>query len=76
MNRFLHFPEILTMTGVSESTIRRWMKEGAFPAARRVGPRLNVWLESDVDQWMTGLPKSDPDDVPPPPSPPKTRARR
>ena len=40
------------MTGLSTSTIYRWMSEGTFPKQIQLGSRSVVWLESDVTKWM------------------------
>ncbi len=50
--RFLRLPEVLEMTGLSTSTIYRWMTDGTFPRQIQLGSRSVVWLESDVTQWM------------------------
>jgi predicted DNA-binding transcriptional regulator AlpA len=31
------------------------MRRGLFPRARVAG-RTSVWLQSEIDQWMTALP--------------------
>ena len=50
--RFLRLPEVREMTGLSTSTIYRWMSEGTFPKQIQLGSRSVVWLESDVTKWM------------------------
>ena len=40
------------MTGLSTSTIYRWMTEGTFPKQISIGANSVVWLESDVTKWM------------------------
>ena len=50
--RFLRLPEVLEMTGLSTSTIYRWMTEGTFPRQIQLGSRSVVWLESAVVKWM------------------------
>ena len=50
--RFLRLPEVREMTGLSTSTIYRWMTEGTFPKQIQLGSRSVVWLESDVTKWM------------------------
>ena len=48
----MRLPEVREMTGLSTSTIYRWMSEGTFPKQIQLGSRSVVWLESDVTQWM------------------------
>ena len=50
--RCLRLPEVREMTGLSTSTIYRWMTEGTFPKQIQLGSRSVVWLESDVTKWM------------------------
>lgn len=38
--------------GVSASTIYRWMGEGRFPKARRVGQTAVRWLDREVTAWQ------------------------
>lgn len=47
---------VLTRTGLSESTIRKGIVQGWFPAGRKIGPRCVRWLESDLEQWAQTLP--------------------
>jgi predicted DNA-binding transcriptional regulator AlpA len=32
------------------------MRAGKFPRARTVGDLKSVWLESEVEEWMSALP--------------------
>lgn len=50
--RFLRLPEVRQMTGLSTSTIYRWMTEGNFPKQIQLGSRSVVWNERDVIAWM------------------------
>ena len=50
--RFLRLPEVLQMTGLSTSTVYRWMTEGTFPKQIQLGSRSVVWLKSAVTGWM------------------------
>ena len=48
---FIRLPEVIRRTGLSKSTVYAWSIEGRFPKPRKVG-RLNLWLETDIDQWI------------------------
>jgi predicted DNA-binding transcriptional regulator AlpA len=37
---------------VTASTIRKWVAEGRFPAPRKLGPGVTVWLAHDVRSWI------------------------
>lgn len=50
--RLLRRPEVEERTGLTRSTIYRWMKSGDFPQAVRLGPKMIAWREADIDQWI------------------------
>ena len=49
---FIRLPQVLEMTGLSTSTIYRWMTDGTFPKQIQLGSRSVVWNERDVIDWM------------------------
>ena len=55
----LYIPEALLMmavvkelTGLSEPTIRRRVKDGTFPAPIRLSPRCIRWRASTLQNWL------------------------
>lgn len=42
--------------GISETTLRRWMKDEDFPRPKQLGPRAVGWLASQVDDWLDKRP--------------------
>ena len=55
----LHIPEALlkiqtvtAVTGLSESTIRRKVAEGKFPAPVKDGTRCTRWIAGGVSNWL------------------------
>ena len=55
----LHIPEallkiqtVIAVTGLSESTIRRKVAEGKFPAPIKDGTRCTRWVAGDVTNWL------------------------
>ena len=50
--RFLRLPEVLSLVGVTRSTLYRWMEAGTFPKQISVGGNTVVWVESAVTSWM------------------------
>ena len=50
--RFIRLPQVLEMTGLSTSTIYRWMTDGTFPKQIQLGSRSVVWNERDFIDWM------------------------
>ena len=52
-HRFLRLPATADKTGMGGSTILAWEALGKFPRAVRLAPNLRVWLESDIDDWIS-----------------------
>ena len=50
--RFLRLHEVKRLTGLGKSTIYVRMAEGSFPRQISLGPRLVVWSELHIQQWM------------------------
>jgi predicted DNA-binding transcriptional regulator AlpA len=53
--RVLLKSQVLERINVSFPTLWAWMRDGKFPRARQMG-KHTVWLESDVNDWITALP--------------------
>lgn len=50
--RFLRMSEVQARTGLSRSTIRRWVDRGLFPAPISLGERVVGWIEAEIEAWM------------------------
>jgi prophage regulatory protein len=50
--KLLRLPQVKTITGLSKSTIYARIAEGTFPKQIPLGPRLVVWVESDIQNWI------------------------
>ncbi len=50
--KLIRLPEVKAMTGLSKSTIYARIAEGTFPKQIPLGPRLVVWVESDIQNWI------------------------
>jgi prophage regulatory protein len=55
----LHIPEallkiqtVVAVTGMSESSIRRKIAEGKFPAPVKDGTRYTRWVAGKVSNWL------------------------
>ena len=62
MMRIIRRTDVQKMTGLSRSTIYKWMDEGLFPKPVKLGPRAVGWVEDHIDAWIndrTGEAKSD-----------------
>lgn len=52
MSNFLRITEVMKMTGIAKSTIWLWVKEEKFPQPIKLSPRITVWEQSKVQEWM------------------------
>jgi len=50
--QLLRLPQVKSITGLSKSTIYSRIAEGDFPKQISIGPRLVVWVESDIQNWI------------------------
>jgi prophage regulatory protein len=51
-HKLLRLPQVKASTGLSKSTIYTRIAEGTFPKQIPLGPRLVVWVESDIQNWI------------------------
>jgi prophage regulatory protein len=51
-HKLLRLPQVKQSTGLSKSTIYARITEGTFPKQIPLGPRLVVWVESDIQNWI------------------------
>lgn len=52
MSNFLRITEVMKMTGIAKSTIWLWVREEKFPQPIKLSPRITVWDEIKVQEWM------------------------
>ena len=62
--RLLRLPEVMTITGLSRSTIDRLVRDGLFPRSRQIGPRAVAWRWADVRAWVESRPPASGEDCP------------
>jgi prophage regulatory protein len=48
----LKIQTVMELTGLSDSTIRRKVRESAFPQPIKDGTRCTRWVASDVITWL------------------------
>jgi prophage regulatory protein len=53
MTKLLRLPQVKQSTGLSKSSIYARIAEGTFPKQIPLGPRLVVWVESDIQNWIS-----------------------
>jgi prophage regulatory protein len=51
-HKLLRLPQVKATTGLSKSSIYSRIAEGTFPKQIPLGPRLVVWVESDIQNWI------------------------
>ena len=54
-NSILRRPDVEALTGLSRSTIYKFMNDGTFPKAVKIGPRAVGWRQADIDDWLNKL---------------------
>lgn len=50
--KFLRISDVAEKTALSESTIWLWVSEGKFPKPIKLSPKITIWEEAKVDEWM------------------------
>lgn len=51
--QFVRLEHVAKRTSLGKSTVLAWEATGKFPKAIRLSATLRVWLESDIDNWIT-----------------------
>lgn len=51
--RMLRLEEVMSMTGLSRSSIYAMSKQGSFPKQIQIGPRAVRWNSQTVEAWLT-----------------------
>lgn len=52
MEKLLKLTDIMNLTHVSKVTIYRWIKDGNFPAPRKLSKGSSIWPESEIQAWL------------------------
>ena len=50
--RILRLQDVITATGLSRSTLYKYISEGTFPKPVSLGDRCVGWVESEVHDWI------------------------
>jgi len=51
--RFLRLKQVTLKVGLSRSQIYKLMAKGLFPEQTKIGPKISVWPEHTIDQWIS-----------------------
>jgi predicted DNA-binding transcriptional regulator AlpA len=59
---YLTVTQVLTLIGVSYTTLWRWQAQGRFPYRRKLGPNRVGFLRTEVEEWIQSRPQIRGDD--------------
>lgn len=51
--RLIRLKEVMSTTGLSRSSIYKYIAADRFPASVPLGGRAVAWVESEVQHWIT-----------------------
>jgi prophage regulatory protein len=51
----LRVPDVVRLTGISHTTIKRMQADGRFPKAMRLGERAKGWPAREIKAWLETL---------------------
>lgn len=51
-NKILRLPKVVEITGMSKTTIYRWINASQFPKPINLSSASVGWLETDIDDWI------------------------
>lgn len=52
-NRFIRMPDLRQKVGLSRSQIYKLIQQEQFPRPVKLGDRVSVWVDSEVEEWMS-----------------------
>ena len=51
--RLLRLPAVMEMTGISQTSVYRLVRENKFPQPVRVAvPKMTVWPSDQIEEWV------------------------
>jgi prophage regulatory protein len=56
--RYLHWDEVIVLTGMSRSTLKRAIREGEFPAPRKLTRGRVGFRQDEVATWVETRPSA------------------
>ncbi|OIN83813.1 helix-turn-helix transcriptional regulator [Francisella sp. TX07-6608] len=57
--KIMRIKEVVEVTGVSRSTIYRWVDKGIFPKYVKLSPTSTGWYAEDINNWLESLRNSE-----------------
>jgi prophage regulatory protein len=52
-NRFIRMPDLKSKVGLSKSQIYKLIQQGEFPRPIKLGDKIAVWTQSEIEEWMS-----------------------
>jgi prophage regulatory protein len=53
--RLIRIKEVAHKVGIAKSTVWHMVKEGKFPKPKKLSPRVTVWIEAEVDEFIKNI---------------------
>ena len=50
--KLLRLRDVIKMTSLTITTIYHYMAEGKFPKNIHLGPKISVWIEREIQEWI------------------------
>jgi len=51
-SKFMRWPELSALLGVSRNTLTIWEEKEIFPHRINLGPNIVAWEREKVDEWI------------------------
>jgi len=61
--RVIRLKEVLHLTSISESTIRRKIKKSTFPLPIKISDRAIGWYENEIQNYIQSLPRASMEEI-------------
>lgn len=52
MSKLIRLEDVKALTGLSRSSIYKFIAEGTFPAQIKLGERIAAWILSEIQEWI------------------------
>jgi prophage regulatory protein len=57
--RLIRLPEVMAVTGLGRDSIYRLIRQGRFPAQRRLSERASAWRVDEIAAWVESRPAAE-----------------
>lgn len=54
--KLLRLKQVIELTGLGRDSVYRLIREGRFPAQRRLSERASAWRADEVELWIASRP--------------------